>query len=33
LFPELTAKLKEQMAEARQLQDAIERNLDAVSKS
>ena len=33
LFPEFTTKLKEQMAEARQLQDAIERNLDGVSKS
>jgi type I restriction enzyme M protein len=33
LFPELTARLKEQMAEARRLQDAIERNLDAISKS
>jgi len=30
LFPELTAKLKEQMNEGRRLQEQIERNLDSV---
>ncbi len=32
LFPELTARLKEQMAEGRRLQKIIERNLASVNK-